>query len=82
MIRTQIQLTEQQIQALRRLAAHKKRSLAELIRQSVELYLTHEAQTGKAERVQRALEAAGKFSSGTKDGSSQHDRHLADAYRG
>jgi Arc/MetJ-type ribon-helix-helix transcriptional regulator len=82
MVRTQIQLTEKQFDALRRLSAQKKKSLADLIRQSVELLLAQESRTGKTSRIQRALAAAGKFSSGGHDGSSEHDRHLADAYRG
>ncbi|MFC2167051.1 hypothetical protein ACFLQZ_03720 [Acidobacteriota bacterium] len=32
------------------------------------------------EKRQRALEAAGRFRSGIKDLSSQHDKHLEDAY--
>ena len=81
MIRTQIQLTDEQVRALRQLSAQKKRSLADLVRQSVELFLTQESQPSKADRVQRAIEAAGRFSSGAADGSSEHDRHLSDAYR-
>jgi hypothetical protein len=81
MIRTQVQLTEVQMEALRRLAVLKKKSLADLVRQSVELYLNRESPTGDTLRVQRALDVVGKFSSGSADGSSQHDRHLADAYR-
>jgi len=82
MIRTQVQLTEEQVRALRQLAAQKKKSLGDLVRQSVELFLTREAQGGRSFRAQRALAIAGKFSSGGVDGSSGHDRHLADAYRG
>jgi hypothetical protein len=81
MIRTQVQLTETQMEALRRLATLKKKSLADLVRQSVELYLDRESPAGDALRVQRALAVVGKFSSGSRDGSSEHDRHLADAYR-
>jgi hypothetical protein len=81
MVRTQIQLTEQQMNKLRRLAAEKRKPLAELVRQGVELYLNQQRQTGKALRVRRALQAAGKFSSGTPTGSSDHDRHLATAFR-
>jgi hypothetical protein len=82
MIRTQIQLTEEQMEALRRLSALKKKSMADLVRQSVELYLDRETMGGDVLRVQRALAVVGKFSSGSRDGSSGHDRHLADAYRG
>jgi Arc/MetJ-type ribon-helix-helix transcriptional regulator len=82
MVRTQVQLTEEQVRALRELSAQKKRSIADLVRQSVELFLTQESKPGRALRIQRALQAAGKFSSGSADGSSEHDRHLSDAYRG
>jgi hypothetical protein len=82
MIRTQVQLTETQMEALRRLAALKKKSLADLVRQSVDLFLDRESPTGDGLRVKRALAVVGKFSSGSGDGSSAHDRHLADAYRG
>ncbi|MBI3693717.1 MAG: ribbon-helix-helix domain-containing protein [Acidobacteria bacterium] len=39
MIRTQVQLTEPQLQALRQLSAQTGKSIADLVRQSVELYL-------------------------------------------
>ena len=81
MIRTQVQLTEAQIETLRQLAARKKTSIADLVRQSIEFYLVRESQTGDLSRIQRGLEVIGKFSSGSADGSSGHDRHLADAYR-
>jgi len=82
MIRTQVRFSKEQVQALRLLAAQKKKSIAELVRQSVELYLRQEGDTGRAWRVQQAVEAVGKFSSASADGSSGLDRHLADAYRG
>jgi hypothetical protein len=81
MIRTQVQLTEAQIEALRQLAARKKTSIAELVRHSIEFYLARESQTGDLSRIQRGLEVVGKFSSGSGDGSSAHDRDLNDAYR-
>jgi Arc/MetJ-type ribon-helix-helix transcriptional regulator len=81
MVRTQVQLTEHQVRALRQLAVQKKRSLADLVRESVELFLAQESQPDKALRVQRALQAAGRFSSGEASGSSEHDRHLSEAYR-
>ena len=81
MIRTQIQLTKEQVRALKHLAARESRSLADLVRQSVELYLSHEKETGRALKVELGLEAIGKFSSGSSTGSSEHDKHLADAYR-
>ena len=38
--------------------------------------------TDLAERRRRAIEAAGKFRSGTPDLSSDHDRHLEEAFMG
>jgi hypothetical protein len=60
MIRTQIQLTEEQMEALRRLAALKKKSMADLVRQSVELYLNRDTMAGDVLRVRRALDVVGK----------------------
>jgi Arc/MetJ-type ribon-helix-helix transcriptional regulator len=82
MVRTQIQLTEEQIEALRRLAASEGRSLADLIRQSVELYLTRGGRDAAQMRIERARKAAGKFASGSRDVSTKHDKYLAEAYRG
>ena len=81
MVRTQIQLTESQSQSLRQLSAATGRSLADLIRQGVELYLSTQQRANRAEQIERALRVAGKYSSGTKDGSADHDRYLAEAFR-
>jgi hypothetical protein len=80
MVRTQIQLTEQQMEALRRCSLRKKQSLAELIRQSVDLFLGLENQSPREMQRKRAREAAGRFASGSSDVSGEHDRYLADAF--
>ena len=78
MVRTQIQLTETQARRLKRLAAAQGRSMADLIRSSVDALLSHpEANTDEVRRT-RALGAAGRFRSGLGDLSTHHDRHLAD----
>lgn len=78
MVRTQIQLTEQQARRLKQLAAARGRSMADLIRGSVDALLSQpEAHDDEAKRS-RALRAAGRFRSGIRNLSSQHDRHLAD----
>ena len=82
MARTQIQLTEEQSDALRRLSAATGKSVADLVRQAVELYLRTKAGRTRADLVQRALKAAGKFSSGSATGSRYHDRHFAGTLRG
>lgn len=78
MIRTQIQLTEEQMRHLKILAAERGISIAELIRQSVDAFATP---AGNAEaRRQRAIAVAGRFRSGKRDVSSQHDRYLIEAW--
>jgi Arc/MetJ-type ribon-helix-helix transcriptional regulator len=81
MVRTQVQLTEEQADRLRRLAAESGQSVAELVRLGVDLYLSSRNQPTQDERIARALALAGRFSSGLKDVSANHDRYLAEAYR-
>ena len=80
MVRTQIQLSEKQAKALKKLAARRNVSVAELIRQAVDVQL-HAAGTIDAdERKRRALAAAGRFHSGQSDLSTAHDQYLAEAF--
>ncbi|OGV73263.1 MAG: hypothetical protein A3K19_14370 [Lentisphaerae bacterium RIFOXYB12_FULL_65_16] len=81
MLRTQIQLTEQQSAAIRQVASRQHLSMAEVIRQGIDFFLRSSATASRAERIERALAAAGRFRSGAPDGSSHHDDHLAEAYR-
>jgi hypothetical protein len=80
MVRTQIQLTEEQAAALRSLSASRQVSMAELIRTSIDSLMSRESGLARGAIVDRAKSAAGRFSSGTKDGSAKHDQHLADAF--
>lgn len=80
MIRTQIQLTDEQATALKRLAAERNESVAELIRRGVDTLLRSISPVGPDERRRRAIAVAGRFRSGRTDLSTQHDRHLAEAY--
>ena len=82
MVRTQIQLSESQLKELRHVSSVTGESIAALIRQGVALYLSTQQRANREEQVQRALRAAGKFSSGAKDTSADHDRYLAEAFRG
>jgi hypothetical protein len=81
MVRTQVQVTEQQLAALRHLSAESGRSISDLVREGVETVIGARHGLNRAERIRRALRASGRFSSGTKDGSAQHDRHLTEAFR-
>lgn len=80
MVRTQIQLSESQAESLRLIAAQRRKSVAELIRQAVELWL-QSVQTADEmrEKRQRAKLVSGKFSSGLPDLGRNHDFYLAEA---
>jgi len=80
MIRTQIQLAEEQAHALKQLAARKGVSMAELIGRSVAAALERES-AEYGERVRRALSVVGMFKSGApSDLSVNHDKYLDEAY--
>jgi predicted transcriptional regulator len=82
MVRTQIQLTESQAQRLKRLAAMRAESIAELIRQSIERFLdtedTHNQDSDAA--WERAILEQGLFRSGLPDLARNHDIYLVEAY--
>jgi len=78
MIRTQIQITDEQARSLKRLAAKEGKSVAELIRISVDnLLRTGGAQDPSIVR-QKALAAAGKLS-GPQNLAEDHDTYLPEA---
>lgn len=82
MVRTQIQLTEAQADALKRMAAERAVSLAALIREAVSGFLEGEHVVDEGERRRRARSAAGRFRSGRGDLAAEHDRYLDEAYGG
>ena len=83
MVRTQIQLTEDQARHVKQIAAERGVSMATVIRQGVDLLLrSAETDVSDDERVARAISAAGRFRSEGGDGAVEHDRYLRDAYRG
>ncbi len=80
MIRTQIQLTEGQSRSLKRLANQQQLSVAELIRQSVDLYLASKGELPLDQQYERANALIGKYRSGDADLGRNHDQYLAEAY--
>jgi predicted DNA-binding ribbon-helix-helix protein len=80
MVRTQIQLTEDQAKALKKIAQSRRLSVAELIRKAVDTIIKSSTVVDREERHKRAMEIAGKFSSGKRDISKKHDLYLTDAY--
>ena len=79
MIRTQIQLTEEQARALRKRAADEGRSMADLVRDGVDRLLVDRGVQDKEAAKRRSIAALGRFRSGMTDLGSAHDRHLGDA---
>ena len=80
MIRTQVQLTEQQLFRLRALAAERGSSVSQLVRDGVENILAQTEQGLGGGRAQRAIAAAGRFHSGNGDVARRHDAYLVAAY--
>lgn len=80
MVRTQIQLTEDQARALKRISLSRHLSIAELIRQAVDTIIKTNTVIDTEERRKRALDIVGRFSSGKHDISKKHDKYLAEAF--
>ena len=79
-IRMQVQLTEAQASALRRLASERGHSVARIVREAVDRLL---AEGDERDRVwERALAAVGRYPDreGARDVSEEHDRYLDEAY--
>jgi metal-responsive CopG/Arc/MetJ family transcriptional regulator len=81
MIRTQIQLRETQMQALKRIATEQQISIAEVIRQAIDQFLqaANAEQSTWEETRRRALLAIGMFHSGLSDLSENYDEYFAQA---
>ena len=80
MIRTQIQLTDEQAAGLKSLSAAKGGSMAGWIRKAVD-HLLRDGETPDRETLkQRALAAVGSGHSGIGDIAENHDAYLEDAY--
>ena len=78
MIRTQIQLSQSQMQQLKDLARRRGVPVAALIREGADLVIRSSGTVNEEQRRRRAMAAAGRFHSGHKDLAGAHDRHLAE----
>ncbi len=79
MVRTQVQLTEEQAAAVRRMAADEGVSMAEVIRQAVEARMRAACRPTDAEIRRRALEVIGCLKGGPGDLSVNHDAYFVEA---
>jgi hypothetical protein len=77
MIRMQIQLTDEQAAALRRKSERTGLSMAALVRDALQRGLDED---NRDDGWERALGAVGRFRSGARDTSVEHDRALSEAY--
>lgn len=83
MLRTQVQITEQQDRLLEDIGRERRVSKAELIRRAVDLMLEREGMgRNPDEQRERALALAGRFRSGRTDTARRHDEVLSEAYLG
>lgn len=80
MIRTQIQITPEQARALKRLASREGKSVAELIRSSVDSMLKTSGIRDNDELRRKAIAAAGKLN-GPENLATDHDDFLAEAFK-
>ena len=80
MVCIQIWLTEKQAKTLKKLASTRRLSVAELIRQAVDSIIQSNAVIDIEERRKRAINAVGKFRSGKRDISKEHDKYLEEAF--
>ena len=81
MIRTQIQLDEERMRKLKRLAAENGTSMAEMIRRAVDMMFVSAAGPDAGDVSQRVMSARGRFRSGRGDVSVRHDDYLAGDFR-
>ena len=79
MVRTQIQITEDQARILKELSISSSESIASLIRKAIDQFLV----TGKPNRAalyRQALSLAGKYETEHSDTALEHDRYLEEAF--
>jgi len=88
MVRTMVQLTEEQVRALKTLAKTRKTSIAKLVRESVTVYVaTAMSDPEQQKKKRRALAGLQKIKkakyrdiAGKKDVSINHDKYLEEIY--
>lgn len=79
MVRTQIQLSEDEAAAVKRLATSRGVSMAAVIRAAVDQYVEREGEESMESKWARSLAAVGSLHSGITDLSQRHDDEFADA---
>jgi len=80
MVRTQIQLTEEQAKKVKKIAARRGVPMAEVIRDAVDEVIRSNRHGVREEKRKQAVEILGKFRSGKRDVSKKHDIYLSEAF--
>lgn len=76
----QIQFSEAQARALKRVAAQRGVSIAALTREAVDRLLIENGDVTSADSRTRILEMMGRFRSDRTDVAAEHDRYLEEIY--
>ncbi len=79
MVRTQIQLTDEQATLLKEMAHENNESVAALIRKALDQFLLKQ-QPNRRALYRQALAVVGKYKAGVHDISTEHDRYLEDDF--
>jgi len=79
MVRTQVQLTEEQARILRELSRTSRESMAALIRRAVDQFIINR-KPDRSALYRQASTIAGKYEAGVHDISVKHDRYLDEAF--
>jgi Arc/MetJ-type ribon-helix-helix transcriptional regulator len=80
MVKTQVQLQEEDLAELRRMAAEEGVSVSELVRRGIKQVLESRHKPSREELWERASKVAGKYRSGKHDIGRRHDDYLAEDY--
>ena len=82
MVRMQVQLTEEQVAQLKKIAKDSDRSISDVVREGVDELIAKKQRRYTPEQVEQLLSFAGAFSSG-EPGSNvavEHDKYLDEIY--
>ncbi len=82
MVRTQVQLPEEDLAALQQLAAETGVSVSELVRRAVKRELEGRGKPSRKELIERARAIIGSGRSDVSDLGKEHDRYLTEDGKG
>jgi metal-responsive CopG/Arc/MetJ family transcriptional regulator len=79
LVKTQVQLPKEDLEALRRVAAEEGVSVSELVRRAVKARLELSCKPSREELWERAGKVIGKYDSGVTDLAERHDDYFVEA---